>query len=588
VTRSTATDAALPPPPSPEWTFRGDPDPAIVERLERELSLPRPLCALLAARNLTDPEQAKSFLRPRLEDLHPPEAMRDLDRAAARILLAIAAGEIILVHGDYDVDGVCATALLTRWLRHLGGQVVPFVPHRRRDGYDLGEAGIEAARSARATLLITCDSGILAHDAVANAQAAGIEVIVTDHHTPGPTLPPAFAVVNPSRGDCTYPEGTLCGAGVAFKLCQRLGALRGVPPEELWPHLDLLALATVADLVPLVGENRVFVKFGLRYLSHTSKPGLRALLEVAGLTPGRALGAGQVGFVLAPRINAAGRMEHAELALRLLLTEDPEEGRALAGALDAENARRQDEDRATLVDALERLAADFDPERDYGVVLAGEGWHPGVIGIVASRVVERIHRPVVLIALDGERGRGSARSIPSVHLFEALDATREHLLRFGGHRQAAGLDIARAELPAFRAAFNRSVKDQLQGRLPRPQVGGDLALPLARADRELHGFLEHLGPFGMGNPRPVFWARGLRVVGSPRVVGSGHLKLRLGEGERELDAIGFGLAPRVPPGSFGGGAVDVLFQLQENEYRGTRSLQARLVDLRPADVLTAG
>jgi single-stranded-DNA-specific exonuclease len=534
-------------------------------------------------RGLADAERAKSFLRPRLEDLHPPESMRDLDRAAVRILAAVSAGETILVHGDYDVDGVASAALLTLWIQRLGGTAVPFVPHRTRDGYDLGESGIRAARAAGATLLVTCDSGILAHDAVAAARGAGIEVIVTDHHTPGETLPPAFAVVNPSRSDCDYPEASLCGSGVVFKLCQRLGALAGIPADELWPHLDLVALATVADLVPLVGENRILVKFGLRYLSHTTKPGLRALLDLCGLGSGHAIGASQIGFVLAPRINAAGRMEHAESALRLLLTDDPAEARRLAESLDLENGRRRDEDRETLADALDRLARDFDPDRDFGVVIAGEGWHPGVIGIVASRVVERIHRPAVLVALDGEKGRGSARSIPDVHLFEALDRTRAHLLRFGGHRQAAGLDIAREALPAFRAAFNESVREQLAGRLPRPRVGGDLALSLSGADPELHRLVEHLGPFGVGNPRPVFWARGVRVVGSARVVGSGHLKLRLGEEDRELDAIGFGMAPRIAPGSLGAGAVDVLFHLQENDYRGSRSLQARLLDLRPSE-----
>ncbi|MEX0855965.1 MAG: single-stranded-DNA-specific exonuclease RecJ [Gemmatimonadota bacterium] len=578
-------EAELPPPPAPEWALQTEPDAGVVERLERALSLPRPLCALLAVRDVVDPDQAKCFLRPRLEALHPPEAMRDLETAAARLLLAVEAGETILVHGDYDVDGVCATALLTLWLRHLGGQVVPFVPHRTRDGYDLGEGGIRAAEAAGATLLVTCDSGIVAHDAVSRARAEGIDVIVTDHHTPGETLPDALAVVNPARTDCPYPEQVLCGTGVVFKLCQRLAVRRGVSSEELWPHLDLVALATVADLVPLTGENRVLVRFGLRYLAHTKKPGLRALMEAAGLTPGAELGAGQIGFVLAPRLNAAGRMEHAEAALRLLLADSADEARELAAGLEAENRRRQEEDRKTLAEAIEKLAVDFDPARDFGVVIEGEGWHPGVIGIVASRVVERIHRPVVLIALDGARGRGSARSIPGVHLFEALRENAAHLSRFGGHRQAAGMDIERDEIAAFRAAFRRSVEAQLGGRTPRPELRGDLALDLSAADEAMHALLEYLGPFGMGNPRPVFWARGLRVVGTPRVVGNGHLKLRLAEGKRELDAIGFGLAPRVPVTMLMGGQVDVLYQLQENEYRGTRSLQARLVDLRPSSPL---
>jgi single-stranded-DNA-specific exonuclease len=275
-------------------------------------------------------------------------------------------------------------------------------------------------------------------------------------------------------------------------------------------------------------------------------------------------------------------MEHAETALRLLLTEDPAEARRLAETLDAENGRRQDQDRDTLADALDRLAHEFDPDRDYGVVVAGEGWHPGVIGIVASRVVERIHRPVVMIALEGAQGRGSARSIPSVHLMQALDSCAPHLLRYGGHRQAAGMDLLREELPAFRAEFNSGVRTELGGVAPRPLLRSDLRIPLSEASDKLLALLRHMGPFGMGNPRPVFWSGGLRVVGGARVVGNGHLKLRMGDGVHELDAIGFGLAERVPPESLVRGEFEALFRLQENEFRGGRTLQAGLVDLRAA------
>jgi single-stranded-DNA-specific exonuclease len=566
-----------------EWSFAPPPDPQAVDRLLRELRLPDPICALLVTRRWTDPEEAKRFLRPRLEHLHPPEALKDLDVAVDRLMVAIQSGETILVHGDYDVDGICAAALLTLWLRRMGGRVVPFVPHRLRDGYDLGEAGIRAAQDAAATLLVTCDSGVSALGAVDEAVRRGIEVIVTDHHTPGATLPNATAVVNPNRADCTYPNPGLCGAGVVFKLCQGLAARAGIAPAELWPHLDLVALATVADLVPLTGENRVLTRFGLRYLAGTGKVGLRALLVASGHRPGDGVDAGQVGFTIAPRINAAGRIGDSAIALELLLADHPERARELAKNLDELNTRRRDADRSTFEEALIALEREFDPERDLGVVLAGEGWHPGVIGIVASRLVERIHRPVVLVAMDGEQGRGSARSIPGVHLYEAFKDAGSHLLRFGGHRQAAGMEVSRTELPAFKKAFNASVTRQLSGRVPPRLIGGELELRPSRADRDLHTLLEHLGPFGIGNPRPVFWARGLRLAGRPRVVGDGHLKLRLTESGVELDAIGFGLANRVDPEILGGGEVDALFKLTENEYRGVRSLQARLVDVRPSE-----
>ncbi len=552
-----------------------------MRELAGELSLPPALCGLLVSRGHGDPEAARRFLRPRLEDLPDPATLTDAPRAVRRILQAVDGGETILVHGDYDVDGVCATALLTRWLRRLGGRVEPFVPHRIHHGYDLGEGGLEAARRVGASLIITCDSGVRAVDAVRRARDRGVDVIVTDHHTPGPELPPALAVVNPSRSDCTHPAGELCGAGVVFQLARLLARERGIPDAELYPHLDLVALATVADLVPLTGANRVLVRFGLRYLGHTRKEGLRALMTAAGIQdPGDGLDAGQVGFVLAPRINAVGRMGDAGDALRLLLTEDPAEATALAAELEEENHRRRAEDQRTLDQALELLARDYDPERDLGVVLAGEGWHPGVIGIVASRVVERIHRPVVLVALEGERGRGSARSIPEIHLHDAVERCREHLVRFGGHRQAAGMDLEVGRLPAFRRSFNEAVQAQLGATPPTPVLRVDAELPLEEATDEFHHWLGYLGPFGMGNARPVFLTRGVPLAGAPRVVGRDHLKLRLGNGGAGLDAIGFGLAGRIPPDRVGDRA-DLAFQLRENEYRGRRTLQARLLDLRP-------
>ncbi len=588
MTQPPAKAAILPPLPPPEWRLPNPPDPEVVRRLTRELSLPPAVCGILAVRDVTDPELAKRFLRPQLEDLHPAEDMKDLERAVERILAAIQGDETILVHGDYDVDGVCAAALLTLWLRRLGAKAVPFVPHRLRDGYDLGPAGIRAAVEAEASLIVTCDSGVVAHAAIEQAVESGLDVIVTDHHVPTSELPRALAVVNPNRPDSTYPFPQLCGTGVVFKLCQALGTARGVPMDELWPHLDLVALATVADLVPLTGENRVLVRFGLRYLAYTTKPGLRALMRVAGVESRSALDAGQVGFVLGPRINAVGRMGDADLALRLLLTADPEEARGLADELEQTNRVRREEDRATLDEALERLAGEFDATRDFGVVLSGDSWHPGVIGIVASRLVERIHRPVVLVAMEGDRGRGSARSIPGVHLLQAIETGSSHLGRFGGHAQAAGLEIERDRIPAFRESFNANVRDQLQGRVPTPRVGGDRELALAEANDDLHRLLRHVGPFGIGNPRPVFWARGLEVVGPPKVVGQNHLKLRLGDGTTVLEAIGFGLAERVPPASLYRQRIDALFQLRENEYRGRRTLQARLLDLRPTGGSTEG
>lgn len=549
-----------------------------MQALVRTLGLPRPLCRVLVARGWHDPEVARSFLRPRVETLPDPATLRDLPRAVDRIEEALARGEGILVHGDYDVDGICAAALLTRWLRRFGGRADAFVPDRLRDGYDLGEAGLDRARELGASLLVTVDCGIVAHGAVRRARERGIDVIVTDHHAPGETLPDALAVVDPNRHDDESDRGYLCGAGVAFQLCRALASTRGVPLESLLEDLDLVALATVADLVPLRGENRILVQVGLRALERTRKAGLRALMEVSGVE-GRPE-AGRVGFTLAPRINAVGRMEDAARALDLLLTDDAAEARQLAEFADEVNRTRQDEDRRTLGEALERLEESYDPERDWGVVLAGEGWHPGVIGIVASRVVERIHRPVVLLALDGDRGRGSARSIPGLDLHQALTRCAGHLGRFGGHAAAAGMDVARADVDAFRETFNRVVREMLDPERLRPRLRIDLETDPGSLTLEFAERLRHMGPHGIGNPRPVFVTRGLEVDGA-REVGRGHLKLSLRAPERTLEAIGFNLLDRFPPDRWLGTRIDAAFQLTVNEYRGRRTPQLRLLDLRP-------
>ena len=566
--------------PEPLWILSDPPSAEAVSRLVSELHLPEPLCALLALRGLVEVEAAKRHLRPRLEDLHPPEALTDAPMAVERLLDAVRRRETILVHGDYDVDGVCSTTLYTLWLRRLGATVVPFVPHRLRDGYDFGEAGLRRAEEVGAGVVLTADCGTVAHAPLRTARGRGLDVLVTDHHTPSGELPPAVAVVNPNRPDCSYPDKRLCGAGIAFKVCQLLAREAGVPQDELLPHLDLVALATVADLVPLEGENHILVRYGLRALGRTSKPGLRALLDVTGITD-REVDAGKVGFVLAPRINAVGRMGDASDALRLLLTEDAGEAAELAQRLDAVNRERQAEDRRTLAEACQLLEREYDPDSHFGVVLAAEGWHPGVIGIVASRVVERIHRPVVLVALDGARGRGSGRSIPGFHLHDALAASSAHLERFGGHRQAAGLDVRREALPAFKEAFQAEARRVLEGRDLRPALRLDLEISPADATVSLVDRLRYLGPHGMGNPRPVFVGKGLELAEPPRVVGSGPLRLRFRKGGQRLDGIGFRMAERVNLADLAAGPVDAAFQLQVAESQGGEGVQGKLMEVRP-------
>lgn len=567
-------------PPEAIWSDPPAADEAAVDDLMRALRLPRPLCSLLVVRGHDVVDDAKDFLRPRLDQRADPALLADGVRAAQRIVRAIDGGETILVHGDYDVDGICAAALLTRWLRSLGGRVEAFVPHRLRDGYDFSMSGVAEAQRVEATLVITVDCGTVAHASIAAAGERGIDVIVTDHHQPGASLPDAVAIVNPHREDCAYPFKDLCGAGLAFRLAELVAAESGRPSQELLELLDLVALATVADLVPLHGENRVLVHYGLRRFAASRVVGIGALLEVAGIDPAEVT-SGQLGYQVAPRINAVGRIGEARDGLELLLTEDSAVAGSLGAHLDELNTRRREEDQRTLDEAVAWLVQHYRADRDFGVVVAGEGWHPGVIGIVASRVVERIHRPVVLIALDGEEGRGSARSIPGFHLFEALQACSEHLGRFGGHRQAAGMDIRAEHVEAFRDHFNGEAEKRLEGRPPRPKRMPDADLLLDDVNTELVHWLAYLGPHGIGNPGPLFRARGVMFDGA-REVGSNHLKVALRAGHARVDAIGFGMWDRVADASPGEGEWDVLFRLERNEWKGRVSAQAKLIDVRRA------
>jgi single-stranded-DNA-specific exonuclease len=570
-------------PPAVQWSARhAAVDPAAAARLSAELSLPEPLCALLVARGYGEPVAAKRFLRPRMDQLRDPFGLAGMSAAVARIGRAIERGETVLVHGDYDVDGVCSVALLTRTLRAWGARAEAFVPNRLRDGYDLGHAGIRAAVAAGASLIVTADCGIVAHDAVDQAAAAGIDVVITDHHAPAATLPNAVAIVNPNRPDCGYGERTLAGAGVAFKLCQALARALGHAEEPLWYRLDLVALATIADLAPLAGENRVLTRFGLRVLRESAHVGVRALVATASLAAEPELSAGQVSHVLAPRLNALGRLGDAMRALRLLLTDDEAEAQRLAAESEAENRRRQQLDRQTLGEAVARLGETLDPERDVGVVLAKPGWHPGVIGIVASRLVELVHRPTFLLAVDERTGtaRGSGRSIPGLHLLAAVQACAPLLERYGGHRQAAGLDIAVPRIPEFREAFSAAVRTQLGPDSLVPRLAIDIETRVPALDATLLRFLTHFGPFGIGNPSPAFAVRGARVGHDVRVVGDGHLRLTLEQDGGRLRAIGFRMAERCAPFARSGALVDAAFQLQEDRWRGAGELQARLLDVR--------
>jgi single-stranded-DNA-specific exonuclease len=544
------------------------------------LSLPEIVCRLLLIRGYVSAEEAKLFLRPKLDRLHDPFGFLSMDKAVARLARAVREQELVFIHGDYDVDGICSTTILTRVIRGLGGKAMPFIPRRIEDGYDLSDAGVDAAMAASAKVVVTCDCGTGAVAPIARLCGSGIDVIVTDHHLPSGDLPDCLAILNPKRIGDGYPDKDLAAVGVTFKLGLALARELGASDNFVWAMLDLVALATVADVAPLRGENRVFVRYGLKMLAETRNIGMRALLRASGLD-GKQLTAGRIGFILAPRLNAAGRLGHAIRGVELLLTDDEHQANIIARELEELNQRRQDIDRATLEQARERVLA-MDLDEMFSIVLADDSWHPGVIGIVASRLVEEFGRPAVLIALSGDQGKGSGRSIPKFDLHGALGKAKDLLLRYGGHRVAAGVTIARDMVPDFAARFNEIAHSMLTPADLVPEIRVDLEVSIDGMDGRLESLFRHFEPFGIGNPTPVLLARNVVIARPPRAVGKDGLKIVLDTGTGSLDAIGWGLAARAAefqPGT----KVDVAFRLERDDYRGESYLQARVADIRVSE-----
>lgn len=556
------------------------PEPSIesVALLAGELLLPDAVCRLLVSRGYGDADAAKRFLRPRLEQLAEPETMFDVARAVARIADAVRAQETILVHGDYDVDGMSSTALMTRVLRALGARhVFPFVPNRLTDGYDLGPAGVAEARRLGATLVITCDCGTSAHVPVAELMAGGIDVIITDHHLPGGPLPSAYAVCNPRRPECLSVDKDLAAVGVAYKIALALCDAFGVSRALAHRQLDLVALATIADVAPLRGENRVLVRYGLKLLAESEHPGLRALIRSSGLD-GKPLTAGRIGFVLAPRLNAAGRIADAKLGLALLLAEREDEANVIARELEELNRARQDLDKSVLDDALRQVDTPAMRDRT-AFVLSNRGWHAGVIGIVASRIVEQTARPAVLVAVEDGVGKGSGRSIPAFDLHSALGACAPLFQRFGGHRAAAGLTMDADRIPEFTEQFDAVAKSKLTADDLVPEIRVDVHVPLDSVGDELEKLVRHFEPFGIGNPAPLFRASGARVAHSPKRIGSDGVRVMFETDAGSVEAIGWGMASRAAT-LRAGSTVDIAFRLERDEYRGQSRLQLKLADIR--------
>ena len=533
--------------------------PPAVAALRRELSVSDALAQALVRRGLGEPAAARAFLDASEE--HDPGRFEGISAAVASIAGHISAGRRITVHGDYDVDGVCSTAVLVTALRRLGADVDWYLPDRAGDGYGLSASTIERLAARGTSLLVSVDCGIGAVEEVEGALALGLEVVITDHHSPRPDgVLPRAPIVHP--GVCGYPCRDLCATAVAYKLAQALYGARGRDPAELEAELDLVALATIADVVPLLGENRTLAVRGLRRLESTTRPGLRALMEVARVAPGRA-GERAVAFGLAPRLNAAGRLYRADASLELLLTEDPVRARQVARELDSANRERQDVER-TIRHQAEAQMTELGEQEAY--VLAAEGWHPGVIGIVASRLVERSGRPVVMVALEGEGGRASGRSIDAFDLLGGLRACSGHLRRFGGHRVAAGMEIDRDQLAAFSNALCAHAREVLTPGDLCAVERIDAVVRVAQVDMGLAEELESLAPFGRGNPRVGLLLEGASFCDS-RPMGQGkHVRFSVSSHGVSARAVAFGCGGRLPVAD--GEPVQATFTLEINDWNG--------------------
>src|SRR5574341_759327 len=481
-----------------------------------------------------------------------------------------------MLFGDYDVDGITATALVYLSLSHLGGEVSYYLPHRLLEGYGLSKEGIKEAQKRGASLVISVDCGTTATEEADFAKELGIDLIITDHHQPQKKTPEAFAVINPKLN--VYPGGELSGVGVAFKLICGIYKKLGMDEKELIEHLDLVALGTSADIVPLTKENRILAKLGLEQLEKSEKFGIQDLILNSGLE-GRKLSPSQVVFGLAPRINAVGRLGDAQCAIKLLSTTDPREASQLALFLEMENRRRREIDERTMKEALEMAEREVKAE-DKVIVLSKENWHPGIVGIIAARIAEIYYRPTVLLAVDGQEAKGSARSIPSFHLFEALNSCQEVLIRFGGHKQAAGLALEKRNLEGFKEKLKQVASQKLSDEDLVPQLLIDCEVNSEEISSELANFLEQLAPFGPGNMRPVLVTRNLENFDQPSVIGNNHLKLRIKQNDKMLDGIAFGQGDWIKPLSARNVKYDLAYVLENNSWNGNTNLQLRVKDIK--------
>lgn len=558
------------------------PDVNLQKYLSDSLSISPVISQLLINRGIRDIDKIKSFLKSDVSELYNPFLMKGMSEAVLRIKKSLAKKEKILIHGDYDVDGVTATALLFFTLKEFGAEPVYFIPDRLTEGYGLGSNGVEEAVKIKANLVITVDCGISSHEEVDALNKHGIDVVVTDHHEPPRILPNAHAVINPHQKGCAYPDKNLSGVSIAFKLCQALGA--ELNNRNFWKHLDLVSLGTVSDIAPILGENRILVKEGLKLLKNGgSNKGIKALIEVSGIKKDK-IGAFEIGFILGPRINAAGRLGYAGIAVELLLTEDDARAGELAKKLNEANQERQKIEKNTLKEAISKIEKDINFKDHRVIVLHNEDWHAGVMGIVASRISDRFNRPAILISTKDGVGRGSGRSIENFHLFEALAGCEGFLKEYGGHQYACGLTILEENLPGFIKLINELAAGSMKTEDLTQALSIDMDTGLDIFDYKTIEDIEALEPFGEGNPEPVFCSRNLRLAQPVRVLKGEHIKFQVTDGKKIFEAIGFGMAK---DGDMeltlrNCSSFDMAYTVSINNWQGINTIQLKIEDLKPS------
>ena len=559
------------------WTLKTAPNKKKVNQLSNDLSIDPILASLLVQRNIDSFKKAKEFFRPSLEDLHDPFLLKDMDRAVSRIEKAIIDNENILIYGDYDVDGTTSVSLVSSYLKTITNHIATYIPDRYDEGYGISYQGIDFASDNNFSLIIALDCGIKAIEKVSYASQKNVDFIICDHHKPGDEIPNAFAVLNPKRVDCTYPYKELCGCGVGFKLVHALASRRGQTIEDIQQYLDLVATAIAADIVPITGENRILTYYGLEVINTNPRNGIKAIIHQINK---KKLTITDVVFIIAPRINAAGRIKHGNYAVELLTEMDFEVALDFAASIEKFNLERKELDKKITYEALQQIESANEKEK-FSTVVYSENWHKGVIGIVASRLIESFYRPTLVFTKSGNKLAASARSVKGFDVYEALNECSEYLEQFGGHKYAAGLTLDPKNYSAFKNKFEEVVKSSIDKNLLIPEITIDLELELSEITPKFFRILQQMGPFGPQNMKPVFSTTSVRDNGYGKTVGSdkSHLKLSIIDGadQKTYNAIGFGLGNKI---KLIKGDFDIAYSLEENEWKGNTSIQLILKDLK--------